>query len=154
MTMQQTISVQVNPLYLDTPQAQQLRLFFQMLGLDATDITLTPAQPESASGGDPSNAFTVTYYVGANVLEGSDLGFARTLVMSCAESDLTFFKRRFKSARDGFFADCYRQLLISLTNQQDQYAAGTFTPPLGLSMDAYLRQALQGALDLYPSIDV
>lgn len=154
MSMNQSVEVRVNPLYLSTAAASDLRLFFQMLGIEADDISLVPAVPESQPGADPSLAFTVSYNVGANVLEGSDLGLGKDMVIGCAESDLTFFKRRFKSARDGFFADCYRQLLLKLTSQQDQYAAGTFTPPLGLSMDAYLRAALQGAIDLYPSIDV
>ena len=156
MTLHQNVTVAVNPLYLDSPEANELRTFFAMLGINPANITLNPATPESGAD-DPSAAFTVTYQVNSNVLEGSRYGYARQFVMSCDESTLSHFKRRFKATRDGFFGESYRNIAKGLVEDLTANAAGTFVMPsalFGYSFDDYVKAVLQGAIDTYPSIDV
>jgi hypothetical protein len=151
-TINQNVTVQTNPLYLDSTQANTLTLFFEAMGIASTDISFTPAVDESAID-DSSTLYTVVYQFNCQLLDGTRYGFAKQFTLAVLDGDISSFKRRFKYVRDEFVNYIQSVIITWLGEDMDSYAAGTFTPPSGMTLDQYVRAILADAQQL-PSIVV
>ncbi len=147
MPFTQTVTLTAHPLFLAADALLELELFFSALGFRSVRRTVAATSDELA---DPSALCVAVVELHANPLEGSRFTYTRRFTFII--HDLSSAKRHIKAARDGFVGGVMQLILAGLLDDQDAFAEGTFTPPNGLTLPAYVRAVQDGMLLTFPSI--